>query len=168
MDTRDEVLAMFLDALGIVATDLRSFDGRKRMQKAIYLLQQGPFKRDFGFRYNLYIKGPYSPALANAGYTLLQNPGQWEQVRQHMTLKDDCKRDIEKVRAEFAQPSGSLDHEMLELAATAHFLMHDTFGYLSDPRQREDKARQWLETNKPALSAEFDQALSRLRHLEMV
>jgi len=168
MDKQEQVLALFLDALEIGRGDLSTFDGRKSFQKAVYLLQQPPFKRDFGFRYNLYIKGPYSPSLANAGYRLLQNPDQWEQVRQQMTLRADCKRDIEAVRSEFARPDGSLDHEMLELAATLHFLLQDTFGYVSDPRQREDEARRWLEQNKPTLAPHFDQAMSRLRRLQVV
>ena len=168
MDRRDQVLALFLDALGIDQNDLSTFDGRKSFQKAIYLLQQHPFNWNFGFRYNLYIKGPYSPSLANAGYTLLQNHDQWAQVRQHMALRADCKRHIEAVRSQFAHPDGPLDHEMLELAATLHFLLQDTFGYVSDPRQRADEARRWLEKNKPALAIRFDEAMGELKRLQML
>ena len=168
MDRRDKVLALFVDALGLVEGDLRTFEGRIKFQKAIYLLQQPPFERDFGFQHNLYIKGPYSPALAAAGYRLLDQREAWQAASTQLQLVDDCAQDIERLRHAFRQQPNGLDGDLLELAATIHFLVKDTFRHLPAGQARIDAARMWIEASKHDLVGRFDEAAGRLRDLEML
>jgi uncharacterized protein YwgA len=168
MDTRDKALALFLDALGVSESDLGQFEGRKQFQKAIYLLQQPPFERDFGFHYNLYIKGPYCPALADAGYRLLQNVDGWQQTRRQFELKPECISDIEKLCRVFTRTDDTLDADLLELAATIHFLLNQTFRYVPNDNSRVSHTHSWVQQNKPELAARFDKAIEKLRSLKML
>lgn len=167
MDARDKALALFVDALGL-QDQLSEFEGRRRFQKAIYLLQQAPFERDFGFHYNLYIRGPYCPALAEAGYRLLQHVQDWQQAREHLELKEDCARQIDTLRGAFSLPDGALDGDLLELAATIHFLLHHTFSYAWKRDWAVSRTRGWVGENKPQLVGRFDEAMERLRSLQML
>lgn len=47
-----------------------SFDARIICQKKVYLLQS--LGTDLGYSYNWYVRGPYSPALANYVYTNIE------------------------------------------------------------------------------------------------
>ena len=48
--------------------DMSSFSGRLLFQKTVQLLQS--FGIDLGYRYNWYLRGPYSPDLAKDGFEL--------------------------------------------------------------------------------------------------
>ena len=167
MDDRDRVLALFLDELGISESDLQGFEGRKCLQKAIYLLQQPPFKLDFGFRYNLYIRGPYSPELADSGYRLLGSMNEWKQVRTERRLIKECVENIGQLKSHFARPEGGLDSDLLELAATVHFLAMNTFRHLQDTDALA-QAREWVRRMKPDLAPCFDKAVEKLTKLQMI
>jgi len=68
---RIEKLAGFVKALedeGIFEFNVNRFDNRLKLQKYVYLARKFGF--DLGYRYNLYIHGPYSPELANDYYRL--------------------------------------------------------------------------------------------------
>ena len=67
MDRQQIVLKLTLDALGLPLC-LDSFDDRMRLQKTIYLCQQtGVY---LGYRYNWYLRGPYSPDLTRDAFAL--------------------------------------------------------------------------------------------------
>ena len=169
MERRDQVLAVFLDALGIGSDDLATFDGRKRLQKAIYLVEQAPFNRDFGFRYNLYIRGPYCSELADAGYRLLADQKGWVEARAQLRLSEDCAADLASIRSAFGEKQGGrLDHELLELAATAHFLFHHTFGYIENTTDRRTAVAAWVNENKPGLKGILEEAVGKLVALAMI
>lgn len=60
-------------ALGLLLQDIGNFDmssfrGRLLFQKTVQLLQS--FGIDLGYRYNWYLRGPYSPDLAKVGFEL--------------------------------------------------------------------------------------------------
>ena len=50
----------------------RSFDGRLRIQKAIYLLKSMGHPVARHYRYNMYLRGPYSPELTRDYYQLME------------------------------------------------------------------------------------------------
>ena len=168
MDARDQALALFVDALGIDEDDLRRFDGRKTFQKAMYLLQEEPFCLDLGFRYNLYIRGPYSPQLADAGYRLLGNPPARQAVLDSKQLVSTSRQAIDRLRGEFTGQDGHLDGDLLELAATHHFLTHQTYRYVDDPDQKRENSKQWIAEHKPELMSKLVEAVSRLGRLGMI
>jgi len=48
--------------------NMDSFSDRLILQKKVFLLKEGGF--DIGYGFNKYIRGPYSPVLANDGYKI--------------------------------------------------------------------------------------------------
>ena len=66
-------LKLVLEALG-VGTNIGNVTERKEKQKAIYLVK-ALTGLDLGYSYGWYIRGPYSPSLANDYYEL-QNPNE--------------------------------------------------------------------------------------------
>jgi uncharacterized protein YwgA len=69
MSQRPDLVAC-LKILGITPT-LETFDERKLLQKLVYLMKM--FGVDFGFHYNWYIHGPYSPDLTRELYQIVEN-----------------------------------------------------------------------------------------------
>jgi uncharacterized protein YwgA len=49
---------------------MRTHDGRFRIQKTVYMLRRLGYSAASGYSYNLYLKGPYSPDLAGDYYGL--------------------------------------------------------------------------------------------------
>jgi len=67
MDRQQISLKLTLDALG-VPLRLDSFDDRMVLQKTIYLCQRAGVY--LGYRYNWYLRGPYSPDLTRDAFEL--------------------------------------------------------------------------------------------------
>ena len=67
MDRQQIGLKLTLDALGL-ALRLDSFQDRMALQKMIYLCQQAGVH--LGYRYNWYLRGPYSPDLTRDAFDL--------------------------------------------------------------------------------------------------
>ena len=168
MDARDEALGLFAEGLGIGSQQLGCFEGRKTFQKAIYLLQEEPFSWDMGFRYSLYIKGPYSPRLANAGYGLLESRQEWDGVLDSQQLVRSAQDGVETLRDAFTGDGGELDSDLLELAATYHFLTHRTFRYVDDRSKKHEKSKAWIRKHKFDLLTKLSEAVSKLKQLEMI
>ena len=169
MDRRDEVLALLLDELGIGVAELQTFRGRRCLQKAVYLVQHPPLNRDFGFRYNLYIRGPYSPELADAGYRIVAEQEGSKQVRRQVKLKEDFASQLRDLRRHFAGVQGaSLDADLMEVAATLHFLWTHTFNGIAPAAARMDRVRTWIAQNKAELLGRVHEALQKVCALGML
>ncbi len=70
--TREE-LYRILRCLHLVtgrSYDPKDFRRRLRIQKSIYLLKSFGYRPAHGYRFNLYLSGPYSPLLARDYYAL--------------------------------------------------------------------------------------------------
>ncbi len=97
----------------------QSFDERLKLQKTIYLLQQG-FGIHLGYRPNWYLRGPYSPNLARDGFALTERykdiPEQWFSDRK---LEARFQRFLD-----FIKPHGT-DAEWLETAASILYLVKE-------------------------------------------
>ena len=165
MDPRAEVLALVLAELELPRERLRDFDGRRVLQKVVYLLQEGRRRWDFGFSYNLYIRGPYSPELAGVGYDLLTS----QELQTQTNLVEECRKDISRLRECFAEADRQLklNADLLELAATLHFLCRHSFSYLGQT-ERLDEAKRWLKQKKPGLVWRLDDAVAKLESLGML
>lgn len=77
----------------------KNLQSRVIFQKLVYSLQKTGF--NFGYNYNLYIKGPYSPDLASDGYLIVEN-------LQHLSMD--------------TAPFKLSDHGMSKVEATKEFL----------------------------------------------
>jgi hypothetical protein len=126
-----------LDA-GKVAT----FDDRLRSQKVQYLAQV--FGVSPAYSYNLYIRGPYSPALANDLYTLDQAHVKPDTSR---CVPDELEERLGKLK-EFIEGKSI---RQLELVATMHWL-------LNKAQMSVGSARDMLSTWKEATPEEVHYA----------
>ena len=83
-----------------MAISKESFDDRIICQKKIYLLQS--LGTDLGYSYNWYLRGPYSPALANYVYSNaeLLSSTNFDDYKISESVTENIKRvnDLEKQR----------------------------------------------------------------------
>ena len=86
--------------------NVHKFQHRIILQKVIYLLQLAGIK--FGFQFGLYIRGPYSPELANCLFNKLK----FTDSNRCLTKREQTI--VKKFKAVFP----SLDPKILEIAAT--------------------------------------------------
>lgn len=94
---------------------LDTFGGRLAFQKTVYLLQA--FGIYLGYRFNWYLRGPYSPSLTRDGFGLGEVLPAYPAVR---FVQDDTERRFEEF-LRFIEPHKN-DQKWLEVAASAHFL----------------------------------------------
>jgi uncharacterized protein YwgA len=122
MDRQLVVLKRFVEAMGEPA-DISSIDARKRFQKAVYLGQVAGV--DLGYRYGWYVRGPYSPPLANHYYKLSQAIATKQAAPTNIILKPEAKKTLENLKSLLKLPqSVKLDpSEWYELLASWHFLL---------------------------------------------
>ncbi|RZN34949.1 MAG: hypothetical protein EFT35_08865 [Methanophagales archaeon ANME-1-THS] len=113
MKTKEEKignLAAFVNILersGIHKFNPEDFISRLRMQKYVYLARFFGF--DLGYEYNLYLRGPYSPALAEDYYRLKE-----KSERVDLSFFGNFDKFAKLVRGK--------DHRWLEIASTIHFI----------------------------------------------
>lgn len=99
-----------------------TFEARLISQKKMYLLQA--LGTDLGYRYNWYLRGPYSPALTNYMYANLDWLKDSGNELSKYSLSDAAENNIKCVN-ELAQQSGSADLEeaaWYELLASLHYI----------------------------------------------
>jgi uncharacterized protein YwgA len=87
-----------------------SFENRLKLQKFFYILKSNGI--DFGYYFNLYVRGPYSPELARDAFQIAE----WK-------LIEPVKFQEEKIEEKYVKCINSLekhkdDIKWLELAAT--------------------------------------------------
>lgn len=127
MPKKEVELKVCLDALGL-SIDMDDFESRLILQKSIYLLQE--FGLDLGYRYNWYLRGPYSSSLADTGFGLSRNHKKIEEVIQKARLKEDAQDIINKCKKFFletSEPEDMTRAAWLELLASLHYLKKYTF-----------------------------------------
>ena len=117
MNRRLAGLAAFMRELGL---DLSDFDQRLLTQKAVYLFQV--LGVDLGYRYNWYLKGPYSPSLTQDAYAVEEDGiEKYETVR----FKPEASSAVATVSTLLeALPEGLDQTRWAELLASMHFLKH--------------------------------------------
>lgn len=93
---RKENLAKIVNSLKKVGFDFKVnyFNNRLKLQKYIFLLRR--YGIDLGYSYNYYIRGPYSPELADDYYNLPEVDGELELPEDFLRLiKDKSERWLE-------------------------------------------------------------------------
>jgi hypothetical protein len=157
---------LFAQGLGVAFSDLGHFDGRKKFQKLIYLLQQPPFGKDLGYRYNLYIHGPYSPDLAADGYAVAENRVRFRQLVRRYHLKPQAQAVLDDLKARFLK-GDEWDASFLELCATLHFLYSCTYVYVP-VTTRLHFARAAAKRMKPHLAERIPECVQALKSAKML
>jgi uncharacterized protein YwgA len=151
---RQKRLTRLLDEIGQSDYNLASFQTRLRLQKAVYLMQS--FGADLGYRYNWYIRGPYSSSLADDLYAIEPlKVSLAAEAQKSVELTSDGKALLNRVaRALDARPEGLSDYRWYELLASAR--------YLKDQGKGEHEASTILRTRKDFTSAQIELARSAL------
>ena len=93
---RREKLSRIVNSLRKVGFDFKVnyFNNRLKLQKYVFLLRR--YGIDLGYSYNYYIRGPYSPELANDYYNLTKVDGEIELPEDFLKLiKDKSERWLE-------------------------------------------------------------------------
>ncbi len=149
------LLKAVLEGLGL-EPKIDTMQDRKTIQKAVYLAQRKG--ADLGYRFGWYIKGPYSPPLADDYYRLDKNRNPEPALR----LSEADAKLLAPVRAILSVPPGvRLDQpEWMELLASVDYLRR-----VSGLKDAEATLK--LKELKPALAAFEPQALAALETADL-
>ncbi len=154
MDSRLIALALLLDELGVDG-DIRTIDDRKRIQKAVYLGQRAGV--DLGYRFSWYLKGPYSPKLADDYYSLAEAVTAGDKEHEGRTLVPSLKQRLEQIRPLMDCAEESLNQEdWLELLASYDYLRRVL-------HQSAEQAAETMQRKKPTLAPHWKAAELKLR-----
>ena len=123
MNSSHILLKLLLDEIGFRDLKIGTFTARKILQKKIYLFQLTGI--DLGYRYNWYLHGPYSPALADDVFSLREEI-EYDDEFNDYELNSETKEKFGtltklEVLPEHQQTSKD---EWLELVASLHYLKH--------------------------------------------
>ncbi len=161
----EKKLYSYLKAIGADNLNMDSFNDRLKLQKYIYLLQE--FGVNLGFRFRYYIRGPYSPDLADAGYRLSHMKREGLLDFDHDKVRVvACQDNIEKFKRFIREYRNN--PKMLELLATIHFLFK--YSYYPQPKTMENIKRFIKESDtKPYFTEdEYRRAFSKLKEFGLV
>lgn len=95
-------------------------------QKIIYLIQEKGY--DMGFKFNWYLRGPYSSKLADYGYEISCNDFEFPQTSK-LEMNGEAKDYVASLRsAIFSEESVLSPTENAELLASLHYLYSHNVG----------------------------------------
>jgi uncharacterized protein YwgA len=117
------LLKLVLDRIGFEDVRIDNFNDRKILQKKIYLLQLTGI--DLGYRYNWYLYGPYSPALASDTFAL-RDEIKYDNEFTNYELNSKTKTKLGTLQEIVGLPDTpkTNEQEWLELLASLHYLKH--------------------------------------------
>jgi len=161
---REKKLYSYLKAIGTDNLDMDNFNYRLKLQKYIYLLQESGV--NLGFRFRYYIRGPYSPDLADAGYGLNHMKKEGLLDSEPVKVMVDNGERVERFKGLIREFHDNT--RMLELLATIHFLFK--YSYYPQPKTRENIKKFILESDtKPDFTDdEYRKAFSKLKEFGLV
>ena len=157
MEMKLVLLKLFLDKLGI-EPEIDTFDERKTIQKVVYLGQLTGV--DLSYRFGWYLKGPYSPSLAEDYYHLADELEIGDESYEEYQLKKSLSDRLEKVQPLIDKPEEfKLENvDWLELVAS--------YDYLGRVRKLSDeKADKVLAKEKPDLYEYRELAKRKLKEI---
>lgn len=129
MDRQQISLRLTLDALGLPLR-LDSFAERMALQKTIYLCQQAGVH--LGYRYNWYLRGPYSPQLTRDAYELKAEQGSGFDDTTGWNLDAASLQKLQKIRPLWQSRPEPERPRWLELLASVLFLKRSYDGRNKD------------------------------------
>jgi uncharacterized protein YwgA len=137
---------------------METFSERKRVQKMVYLLDK-VFHLNFGFSYNWYLHGPYSPELTRIIFDVIEK--EREDIAKPAPLSTADKAKIARLKLFLNDDIESTD--TLELLVSLHYLLN----CWPESDSRVENAVNFLKSKKPYFSdEEISNALKRLQDLE--
>jgi uncharacterized protein YwgA len=159
MITRQELLFLFLENIGISFKDVsKDFLVRKSIQKVSYLMQS-IFQVNLGYQFGLYIYGPYSPTLAGDAFEICENIAKYKDTPKRYVLNDEAKKAVEEFKK--LMPFYKNKNGEIETCATIHFLYSETFRGLAE--KKDETVKSYFQKMKPHLSQYYDACLDILK-----
>jgi hypothetical protein len=157
MNNREIALKLVLDSLEIPSS-IRTFDDRKRVQKAVYLAQRVGIP--LGYRFGWYIKGPYCSDLTSDYYSLARALAAGHKDHVGKKLKKGVQEKLNKIRPLLVEPDwfSGPQEDWLELVASLDYLV-------SMCDYQSDRARAVFQKEKPQLEPYFTKALGTLKQV---
>ncbi len=135
---------------------METFSERKRVQKMVYLLDK-VFHLNFGFSYNWYLHGPYSPELTKLIFDVIEK--EREDIAKPVNLSAEDRGKIGRLKLFLCDDIESTD--ALELLVSLHYILK------CSPDSKVENAVDFLKSKKPYFSdEEISDALKRLQDLE--
>jgi len=120
MDRQQIGLKLTLDAINMMPLRLDEFNDRMVIQKTIYLCQAAGVH--LGYRYNWYLRGPYSPDLTRDAFDLRSRGDSGLEDTTGWRLDEESIRRLDRIRPLLFQgPEGDRPRR-LELLASLLFL----------------------------------------------
>ena len=140
---------------------METFGERKRVQKTVYLLDK-VFGLDFGYCYNWYLHGPYSPEVTQIVYNVVE--GRETVDPQDATLSTEEFDRIEQMKAFLKDDLNSNDQ--LELLVSVDYLLNSTLN-AQNAVPTEKEIIEFLNVKKPWFSNdEITAAIKRMQELK--
>jgi len=133
---KERVLSKIFQMLNFSSVDPNSFDNRLVYQKIIYLLQYSGV--NLGYRFNWYIRGPYSPELTEVIFKVREEPSLFSES-QNIRFKN--QEDIDKKVKKFLKTVGeySKDPEFLEILASIAYIKENDAQYKNSDEKLKDR-----------------------------
>jgi len=150
-------LASFIKALenaGIYEFEIDEFYNRLKLQKFVFLARSFGIA-DLDYPYNMYLRGPYSPSLADDYYELADAENWEKYVDKRYVAKIERSKDFEK----FVKLVKGRDSTWLEVAATMvgfwkHLKRYVDLGVIKN-EELEEKIKQLTKNRKPFASLQM-------------
>jgi hypothetical protein len=152
MEPRLQALKALLDALGVGA-EISTVADRKRIQKAVYLGQRAG--ANLGYRFGWYVRGPYSPPLADAYYALANALTMGDEPPADLCLNPGLAASLKKLLPVLEVPEGVHlpQEDWLELLASWDYL-------LAVSKATPEAAKERLRREKPLLAPMIEEAVA--------
>ena len=156
MDKNHILLKLVLDRIGFGNIAIETFEKRMILQKKIYLLQLTGV--DLEYRYNWYIYGPYSPALAHTAFTLREEIKYDDEFNKY-ELNSKTKSKFDTLDKIFGLPftPETNEPEWLELLASLHYLKHIAY-WPGKSNPEFEEVFEKLKESKPHFTDKMDLA----------
>lgn len=158
MDNSQLALKLTLEELDIEPATMQE---RKTVQKAIYLGQAAGV--DLGYRYNWYVRGPYSPALTRDYFALEESLLADEDTSGDYELQEAVKSRLARIKP-LIEPPADIQlrrSDWLELLASVHYL-------LEARKMKWSEVVPCLERNKPHVARYAHYARAELENRGLI
>ncbi|MHA1731449.1 MAG: hypothetical protein ACTSU5_05875 [Promethearchaeota archaeon] len=145
---------------------MNNFSNRLVLQKTIYLIQKLGF--DLGYRFNWYLRGPYSPSLAADGFYI---ESLLEERQENLDLREDSlqsnldENDEEALKKwdefkDWTKNMGfKLSNDFLEFVASLAFVSSETY---SRCEGNADETRKELKKRKEQLFNTYEREYEKI------
>ena len=157
MDRQQISLKLALDALG-ESLALESFDERMALQKIIYLTQHAGVH--LGYRYNWYLRGPYSPELTRDAFEMKSSLASGSDELTGWKLDEPSVQALKRLATLWRDKQPGERPRWLELLASVLFLKQSYLGRGSDTAGLREILRRY---DKQFEESEINTALGQLR-----